>query len=518
MRIQALGLGIVAGLTLAFLAVAKPPSDVLVFGSSVEAETLDPHDTIDNFAWRAIYYCYDRLVKFRGGTTEIEPALALSWEISPDGKTYTFYLRRGVTFVDGTSFDAEAVAYSFRRLIELGRAASGIVEGILDLSGIEVVDEFTVRFVLNFPFVPFLGTLATNQASIVSPGVEQYGPADHGASWLAEHSAGTGPFYVKEWRRGDVIVLTRNENYWGPKPALREVQIKYIPEAVVLRELLEKGEVDMAEVLTEEQLDALAGVPGVTVFEAPSFSVCRLYLNCTKPYLSDVRVRQAISYAIDYEGIIYAVTKGHAVQMRGPIPQGMWGHDPSVPQYTRDLAKARALLAEAGYARGFHLTMLIDPGIPAWVDIATIVQANLAEIGISVDIVGYARPTMRAMIDRGEHEISIGYWTPDYPDPDMFAWYWFYSKNHGLAGNRSFYTNPRMDELAVGQRAEPDPDKRLEMLKELQKIAVEDAVYVYLYQATYRTAMRTWVKGYVYNPMLLYMPNFDTMYKDYGAS
>jgi len=498
-----------------FLGYAKPPVDVLIFGSTVEAETLDPHDTVDNFAWRAIYYCYDRLVKFKDGTTEVEPSLAESWEISENGQTYTFHLRQGINFIDGVPFNAEAVAYSFKRLILLGRPASGTVEGILDVDGIEVVDEYTIRFHLNFPFVPFLGSLATNQASIVSPGIEQYSKGDYAAAWLAEHSAGTGPFYVKEWRRGDVIILGRNEGYWGTKPFLREIHIRYIPEAAVLRELLEKGEVDMGEVLTDDQLDALAKVSGVRIFEAPSFAVCRLYLNCSKPPLSDVRVRQAISYAIDYDGIIYAVTKGHAVQMRGPIPQGMWGHDPTVFQYKRDLAKARQLLAEAGYPTGFKISMLIDPGIAAWVDIATIVQANLAEVGINVEIVGYARPTMRAMIDRGEHEISIGYWTPDYPDPDMFAWYWFYSANRGLGGNRSFYSNPRMDELAVGQRAEPDPEKRLEMLKELQKIAVEDAVYVYLYQSTYRTAMREWVKGYVYNPMLLYMPNFDQIYKDY---
>jgi peptide/nickel transport system substrate-binding protein len=500
-----------------FLGTAKPPVDVFVFGSTVEAETLDPHDTIDNFAWRAIYYCYDRLVKFVGETTEVEPALATSWEVSEDGRTYVFHLRKGVNFIDGTPFDAYAVAYSFKRLISLKKPAYGTIEGILDIDGIEVVDDFTIKFTLNFPFVPFLASLATNQLSIVSPGVQKYDVGDYAAAWLAERSAGTGPFYVKEWRRGEVIVLARNENYWGKKPFFREVHIRYIPEAAVLRELLEKGEVDMAEVLTDEQLDALAKVPGIRIFEAPSFSVSRLYMNCTKPYLSDRRVRQAISFAIDYDAIIYGVTKGHAVQMRGPIPIGMWGHDPTVFQYKRDVERARQLLAEAGYSGGFKLTMLIDPGIQAWVDTAAIVQANLAEIGITVEIIGYARPTMRAMINRGEHELSIGFWTPDYPDPDMFAWYWFYSGNHGLAGNRSFYTNPRMDELAVGQRAEPDPAKRLEMLKELQRIAVEDAVYVYLYQRTYRTAMREWVKGYVYNPMLLYMPNFDTMYKDYGA-
>jgi peptide/nickel transport system substrate-binding protein len=311
-----------------------------------------------------------------------------------------------------------------------------------------------------------------------------------------------------------VIILKRNDAYWGPAPHFKEVHIKYVPESAVLRDMIEVGDVDMGEVLTADQLDELSITPGVRVIEEPSFMVCYLYMNARKKYLSNVMVRQAISFAIDYEGIIEGVLLGHGIQMRGPIPKGMWGHDETVFQYYRDLDRARELLEMAGYPEGFKIKFLTDLGIADWVTIASIVKANLAEIGIEVDIEGYARATMRDMLDKGDFDMSIGYWTPDYPDADMFTWFWFLSKNAGLPGNRSFYVNPRMDELAVAQRQETDPAKRLQIFKEMQRIAVAEAAYVYLYQTNYRLAMRDNVKGYVYNPMLLYMPNFDTMYKE----
>ncbi len=378
-------------------------------------ETMDPQVTVDNIAWRAIYYCYDRLVQLKGGATDVAPQLAESWTISPDGKTYTFRLRSGVKFADGAAFDAQAVEFSFTRLFKMGKGAAGLWDGVLDASGITVVNPATIRFTPKTPFAPFLGSLATNQASVVSPGVMKHETGgDLAQAWLAGNSAGTGPFFLKEWRRGERIVLERNPNYWGARPALRQVIIRNIPDPAVLRDLLERGEVDMGEALTEDQLDAIKGRPGITVSESPSFLATSLYLNNRNRYLENVKVRQAISYAVDYAGIIRGVKKGRAVQMRGPIPQGMAGHDKAVFQYSRDVARARRLLNEAGHPQGFELGLLIDPGIREWADIATIVQANLAEVGIRVKIEGFARPTMRAKLDKADFDMATGFWTPDY--------------------------------------------------------------------------------------------------------
>ncbi|MFQ5793459.1 MAG: ABC transporter substrate-binding protein [Candidatus Bipolaricaulia bacterium] len=511
------------GLVFAFLlmqgtlleSAAQVPKDIFIFGTTSETRTVDPQDSVDNISWRSIYYNYDRLVRYKGSTTEVEPMLAVGWDISPDGKTYTFHLREGVKFIDGTPFNAEAVKFSFTRLLELGLAASGLLKGIVDLEGIEVVDEYTFRFHLNFPFAPFLGSLASDQASIVSPGIMEHEVNDdYARAWLAEHTAGTGPFHLTEWRRGDVMILKRNDAYWGPAPHFKEVHIKFVPDPAVLRDTIEVGDIDMGETLTADQLDALSTTPGLRVIEEPSFLASYLYMNNQREFLSNPLVREAISFAIDYEGIIEGVTLGRAIQMRGPIPKGMDGHDETVFQYSRDLERARQLLELAGHPDGFEIGLLIDPGFPDWVAIASIVKANLAEIGIKVNIDGFARATMRDMLDKGDFDMATGFWTPDYPDADMFTWFWFLSENWGLAGNRSFYDNRWMDELVVAQREETDPTKRLEIFKKIQTIAVADAAYVYLYQANYRLAMRDNVKGYVYNPMLLNMPNFDTMQKE----
>lgn len=483
--------------------------DVLTMGITAEPETLDPHVTVDNNSWRAIYYCYDRLVEYDGGTTKLRPGLASSWEISPNGLTYTFHLRQGVQFIDGTTFNAEAVRFNFERLFAIGKGPVGTFEFI---DSVDVVEEYTVRFTLKTPFAPALSAFATDQGCIVSPGVMAHEvEGDWGQDWLAGHTAGTGPLYAAEWIRGMRLVLRRNDNYWGEPAKLSQVILRYIPEPEDLRMLLEKGEIDIAETLTVDQIDSLKGGPGIRVFEGPSFACHYIYLNCQQPYLNDVRVRRAISYAIDYQGIVDYLWRGTAVRMEGPVPLGFAEHVP-VYQYPYDPARAKALLKEAGYEKSFTLRIMHSPVVPEWRQMAIVVQQNLAEIGINVEVESYAWPTLRAKLDQGDFDMSFGYWTPDYADADMFTWYWFYSKNWGLPGNRAWYKNEVMDDLVTAERVEIDPGKRQGLFTGIQWLAVSDAPYVYLVQTKYQLPMREWVKGYVYNPMLLNMPNFNTIY------
>ncbi|GAG27132.1 unnamed protein product, partial [marine sediment metagenome] len=236
----------------------------MVFGATGELRTLDPHVSVDNNAWRAIYYCYDRLVEFKLGTTELVPGLATSWDIADDGLTYTFLLREGIKFIDGAPFNAEAVKFNFDRLFAMGLAPAGTF-GFVDK--VEVVDDYTVNFVLKEAFIPGISSFATDQGCIVSPGVMEHEVAEDWAQdWLAEHSAGTGPFFVDEWTHGVQVVLARNDNYWGEPAKLEKVSIRYIPEAADLRMLLETGEVDIGEKLTVDQIEAMKGTSGITVF------------------------------------------------------------------------------------------------------------------------------------------------------------------------------------------------------------------------------------------------------------
>ncbi|MFO7266063.1 MAG: ABC transporter substrate-binding protein [Limnochordales bacterium] len=502
-------LGLPAGVSL-----AATPNDVLVIGLSGDVDNLDPHVTMTNRSWAVTYYAYERLVRYKVengvGSTEVEPDLATSWTVSDDGLVWTFKLRDNARFADGTPVDAHAVVYSFNRLLAIGE---GPADAFPTLKSVEAVDDYTVRFTLSEPFAPFLLTLANNGAAIINPRLVEYDQGDYGRAYLAEHTMGSGPYQLQRWDKDQQIILVPNPYYGGPQPHFRMVAFLIISDPSARRLQLERGDIDIAEALPLDQIERLKGRAGIRVEEHPSLSVTYLYLNNQRSPLNDVRVRQAISHAVDYDALIQGVMLGNATQMRGPVPQGMWSHDPNAYQYTLDLNKARQLLAEAGYGNGLTLGYLYSPVYSEWEQIGLALQAQLAQIGIRLELQPYAYATMRAMLDEGNFDIAVGNWSPDFADPYMFMNYWFDSSNWGLAGNRSFYSNPVVDDLIRRAAVSTDIEERTRLYQEAQRIVIEEAAYVYLYQKGYQVAMRDNVKGYVFNPMLVDIFNIDTMYK-----
>jgi len=290
------------------------------------------------------------------------------------------------------------------------------------------------------------------------------------------------------------------------------VVIKIIKEASARRLQLEKGDIDIAEELPVDQIKAMRGKQGVTIVDEPSFYVTYLYLNNTKKPLDNPKVRRAISLAVDYKGIIKGIMLGQAVQMRGPIPLGMWGHDPKVRQFNYRPKRAKKLLAEAG-VKNVKLGYLYAKTDPTWEPIGLVLQQNLAAVGIKLELQKLAYPTMRQHLNTGDFDIAVGNWTPDYADPSMFMNFWFDSARHGLPGDRAFYTNKKVDKLIRAGAVANSQAKREKLYGEAQKIVVRQAPYVYLFQRNYQFAMRSDVKGYVYNPMLLQIWNLSTMSK-----
>ncbi len=506
--------GVLPGLAGDGLVLAATPRDVLVIGIAGDVDNLDPHVTMTNRSWAVTYPAYQRLVRYKVqdgiGSTEVEPDLATGWTVSDDGLVWTFTLRTTARFADGTPVNAHAVVYSFNRLLAIGE---GPADAFPTLAEVEAVDDYTVRFTLSEPFAPFLLTLANNGAAIINPRLEEHAAGDLGRGYLAEHTMGSGPFQVELWEKDQQIRLVPNPYYDGPAPVFRMVVFLVIKDPSARRLQLERGDIDIAEALPLDQLELLRTRPGVRVEDYPSLRVTYLYLNNQRSPLSDPRVRQAISYAVDYDAIIAGVMLGNAVQMRGPVPQGMWSHDPDLFQYRRDLDKARALLREAGLSGGLRLGYLYSPVYPEWEQIGLALQAQLAEVGIQLELQPYAYATMRAMLGDGEFDIAVGNWTPDFADPFMFMNYWFDSANGGLPGNRSFYSNPEVDRLIRHAAVVTDIDERTRLYREAQHIVVDEAAYVYLYQQNYQVAMRDNVVGYVFNPMLVDIFNVDTMSK-----
>lgn len=502
-----------------FLAVGQSyaaDKETLVVGVSSDIHLLDPAVSSDNYDWRQIYPSYDRLVKYKvingEGSTEVEPMAAESWSVSPDGLVWTIKIRKGIAFDDGTPLDAKAVKFSFERVLKIGK---GPADNIGAIKSVEVLDDYTAKITLKSAFGPFLQTLATDAACIVNPNImEHEKDGDLAQAWMAQNTDGSGPFKIVEWSRGERCVMAAKPNYWGAKPKLKRVIIRFMRESSDQRMALESGDIDIAEGILIDQIPALEKNPDVAVRRYPSQLVEYVYLNCQKPKLNNKLVRQALNYAVDYNGIIEYVLQGNGVQMRGPVPKGMWGHNPSVFQFKRDVEKAKALLKEAGHGNGLDLKLIYSERRPSWEQIATILQSNFSDIGVNLKLELMANPTLRDKIDRGDFELCLGAWSPDYADPSMFMNFWFDSKNGGLPGNRSFYKNETVDGLIRKALALSDQKERTDLYNKAQDIIMEDAPYIFLYQTQTIVPMRKWVKGYVFNPMLESMYNFESIYKE----
>lgn len=482
----------------------------LVIATSADLGTIDPGVAMDNSAWKISYPAYDRLVSYKGSSSDIEPSLAKSWEVSPDGLIWTFHLRNDVKFSDGAQLDAKAVKFSFDRLMKIKK---GPADAFPSLDKVTVVDSSTVQFTLKSVFPPFISTLATDGGNIVNPQVmKNEKDGDMGQNWLATHTAGSGPYVLSEWVPEQYLKLTANPNYWGDKPKLNTIMVKIVKDPSAQRMALEKGDVDIAENIPIDQMNELKKNSDLTIFQAPSLMVDYVYLNTQKSGLQNTKVRQAISYAIDYQGIIKNVWQGSATQMRGPIPQGLWGYQADTFQYSRNLDKAKLLLQEAG-VKDLTLNFVYSDNKPWWEQEAQIIQSNLAEIGIKVNLQKIAYATQREKIDKGDFDMSIGVWSPDYADPYMFMNYWFDSKNFGLAGNRAFYKNDQVDSLLHQAASINDKDKRTQLYKQAQDIIMQDAPYIFLVQKNFQLSMRKTVQGFVFNPMLQDMYNFQQITK-----
>lgn len=494
-------------------AQAAVPKDMLVIGKAADPQTLDPAVTIDNNDWTVTYPSYQRLVQYKTegdkGSTEVEGDLASGWKASDDQKEWTFTLKNDAKFADGTPVTADAVKQSFERLLKIGQ---GPAEAFPKDLKVEAIDNTTVKFTLSQPFAPFLYTLANDGASIINPLILKEHAADDARGFLAQNTAGSGPFMLKSWQKGQQLVLVPNPHWAGPKPVFKRVSVKIIGESASRRLQLSRGDIDIADALPVDQLAALKQEGKVKVADYPSLRVTYLYLNNSKAPLNQVDLRRAISWSTDYKGMVDGILSGNGKQMRGPIPEGMWGFDEKAMQYSFDEAKAKAEWDKVA-TKPDSLSFLYSDNDPNWEPIALATQASLGKLGIKVKLEKLANATMRDRVGKGDYDIAIGNWSPDFADPYMFMNYWFESDKKGLPGNRSFYENSEVDKLLRSALSTTDQVARTNDYQQAQTIVIDEAAYVYLFQKNYQLAMNKDVKGFVFNPMLEQVFNLSTMSK-----
>lgn len=490
---------------------ASTGKSALTIAIADDPGTLDPAVSMDNSSWKISYPAYERLVEFDGASTKVKPGLAKSWSVSKDGKTWTFLLKTGHKFADGTAVDAGAVKYSFDRLLKIAKGPSAVYGMI---SNIKTAGQDKVIFTLKESFPPFLSTLAANYGGIVNPAVtKKEKDGDLGQSYLATHTMGSGAYQLTAWKKGQYLRLGLNKDS-SQTPSLKTVTFKIVNDSSAQKLQLQKGEIDIAENIPNEQLKDVKTMKNVSLLQKPSLLVDYVYINSGKsnPALKNVKVRQALNEAIDYRSLIDAVQQGYATRLTGPIPEGLWGYNPNNKEYQYNVDDAKTLLKQAG-VKNLQLKLLYSDNNTWWPTEALAIQADLKKIGVNVSLNKVAYATSRDMMDKGDFDLALGVWSPDFADPFAFMNYWYDSKNFGLAGNRAFYKNPKVDSLLRRAATTNSQSQRLKLYNDAQKIVIQDAPYILLYQKDFVLPVSKEVKGFIFNPMLQGMYNLADMSK-----
>lgn len=482
---------------------------VLVFGRGGDSVGLDPGRETDGESFYGTTQIFDNLVEFKNGTTEVQPALAKSWDISDDGLTFTFHLEEGVKFHDGTPFNADAVVFSLGRQLWEDHPYYNLGPwkywGYMDMSNIVkdivAVDEYTVRIDLKKVEAPFLANLAMDFAGMVSPtAVEKYGED------FKSNPVGTGPFKFVSWQKDDNIVLERNDDYWRRPAYLDRLILKVIPDATARYLALQKGEIDVMDFPSPEDLAEMKANPDLKVIQQEGLNVGYLALNTQKKPYDNKLVRQAMNYAINKEEIITAVFGEAGTAAKNPIPPTMWSYNNAIDPYPYDPAKARELLAEAGYPDGFTTELwampVSRPYFPDGRKVAEIMQAQLKEVGITAEIVSYEWGTYLEGTDNGKHQAALLGWTGDNGDPDNFLFVLLSTAAAEVpAGNIAFWKNKEFNDLIVAAKETFDRDRRTELYEEAQEIFHEEAPWVPVAHSVVSEPMQKFVMDFKLSPV-----------------
>jgi len=481
---------------------------VLVFAHSGDAVGLDPARETDGESFMIADNIYNCLVEFKPGTTEVMPALATKWDVSADGLEYVFHLREGVKFHDGSDFNADAVVFSHKRQLDESHPyyeyGPWKYWGYMDMSAIikdiVAVDANTVKYILSKPEAPFIANLAMNFSAIVSPKAVEMYKEDY-----TNHPVGTGPFKFVSWTKDANIIVERFDGYWGEKAYLDRVIFKVIPDATARVLALKKGEVDLVDYPSPEDIPALRTTDGIKVIEQAGLNVGYLALNNEKPPFDNKLVRQAMNYAINKQDIIDGVYGGLGQTAKNPLPPGMWSYNDDIEDYPYDPAKAKALLAEAGLADGFSITLwampVSRPYNPNGKKVAEIMQQNLADIGVDAAITSYDWGTYLEKTDHGEHDAALLGWTGDNGDPDNFLWVLLSEPAATIpAGNIAFWKNAEFTALIKEAKETADQAKRTELYEKAQVIFHEEAPWVTLAHSLVVAPMKEEVMDYVLYP------------------
>lgn len=464
------------------------PGGVLKLARAQDVSNLDPIVPGDNMSIWTLLLMYDQLVRVSPDGNGIEPALATEWKVSDDGKTYTFTLRKGVKFHDGSPMTAADVKFSLDRARGKESSWSWIYTGI---DSVEATADDVVTIKTKTPYAPLLSSLALFSSSIVS----EKAVKEKGKDYLSSNEMGTGPFRLAEWQRGQKVALAKNPDYWQQgKPYLDGVELVQVPEDTTRMLQLRAGEIDIASNVPFNSLEELKTDPNLNVMAVQQSRIDVLTINNTREPFQDVKVRQAINYAIDKDAIIKTVLLGNGEMATSYLPKMKFFND-QLKGYKYDLDKAKQLMAESSKPHGFKTSLLISSGNETERQIGVIVKEQLAAIGIDLDIQLMEPGAADEAINAMKYDLASTYFTTDIIDPDELTSFEVVSTG-GTNSYHTGYKNPKVDELSDKARGELDEAKRKDMYFEIQRLVSEDAPFVFLYYKPATYAVQSYVKGF----------------------
>ena len=452
---------------------SKRDPNTLVMLIETSPTNLDPRVGIDAWSERIDSLMFDDLLS-RGSDLNVAPGLAERWEI-PDPLTYVFHLHRGAKFHDGRPLTARDVKWTFDSLLQ-GKIRSTKAAVYKYVDHIDAPDDGTVIFHMKEQDATLLWNLSDGAIGIV--------PAGSGGE-MTRHPIGSGPFKFVSAETDREILIERNDDYWGEKAKLARVRFAVVPDETTEALELRKGSGDIAiNSLTPDTVRTLAGESNLSVESAHGTRFAYLGFNLRDPILKDVRVRQAIAYALDRRPMIEYLWRGQAELARSVLPTQSWAYDGDVPAYDHDPDKAKQLLDTAGYSAvngvRFHITMKTSTDANTRLMVA-VMQQQLREVGIALDIRSFESATFFSDVIHGAFQMYGLRWIGGNEDPDIFEYAFHSSKFPPTGANRGFYSNAKLDALVDKARREIDPKARKPLYAEVQRILAEDLPYIDLW-------------------------------------
>ncbi len=507
-----LGTAAVALLALTGPAFAKTPANMLVIANRIDdITTLDPAQSFEFAGSDLIRNVYGKLVNFDPADLSkgYQPDLAESWTVSEDGKTITFKMRPGVKFQSGNPVTAKDAVFSLQRAVKLNKTPAfiltqfGFTKENADQT-IKLIDDMTFSITTDEKYATsfVLNCLTSTIGGIVDSKTvmahEKEG--DMGNGWLKTHTAGSGAYTLVNWKPNESYTLKANPNFYPGAPKLSRVIVRHIQESSTQRLLLEKGDIDVARNLNPQDVAGISGNPDLAVDSDLRGRIMYISMNQKDPNLAKPKVVEALKYLIDYKGMQDSFLKGQYTIHQAFLPRTYLGEIDDKP-YSFNVAKAKALLKEAGLADGFSLKINVREAQER-IEISQSLQNTFAQAGIKVTLeVGTGKQTLAKYRAR-EHQIYVGAWGPDYPDPNTNAATFAYNPDNsdeakatGLLAWRNAWYIPEMSKATKEAVKEGDREKRAAMYRAIQREHQQRAPFAIMFQKIEQTGRRANVKG-----------------------